>query len=166
MILLLPQKDFSFLFFFEQLLWQNCYQLLPSITKLSEHRRTELPVFWRQRIGVIWLNTPQQCRFTVCLWPWNDQKKNQYPRRLRHWFMKIEPLVLTLRTNNKSQLNPNCPVVVRIQPHCVNSCLVSERCWVCRWAGRQASWRLRFSFVDCYRQRVDTCQERRDHQSE
>lgn len=58
--------------------------------------------------------------------------------------------------------------VVRIQAHCVNSCLASgiQWSWVCRWAGRQTSWRLGFSFVDCYRQRVDTCQERGDHQSE
>lgn len=33
-------------------------------------------------------------------------------------------------------------------------------------AGRGGRSRQRLSFVDCYRQRMDTCQERADHQSE
>lgn len=39
--------------------------------------------------------------------PTKKKKKSQYPHRVCHWFMKIKPLVLTLKANSRSQLSPS-----------------------------------------------------------
>lgn len=155
----------------------NCYsiinvpfQCLDMIFQLNHHchlcQSTTAPWFWLERKDMISYDAQQQRRCTVDLWPWNHQELvSILCSPLMH---ENETLSLNTESQQQKSTESKQPIVVRLQPNRLNSCLLSgiHWCWVCRWAGRWASWRLWFWFVDCYRQRVDTCQERGDHQTE
>lgn len=79
-----------------------------SITKLSEHYGTGCPPFEEKEKE--WFEWRYNSNGGALCSSDQEITKNLYPHCVCHWFMKIKPLVLTLKAN-KSQLSPNCPLL-------------------------------------------------------
>lgn len=110
MILLLLLKDISFLFgavFVAELLPTAPLLLLNYYSSVAQSTL----LLKTQKRGDLIERATAMC--SLRLWPWNDQKSVCKPRvqLIYEIIKKKKLLVLTLRANNKSQLNANCPLL-------------------------------------------------------
>lgn len=124
MILLLLLKDISFLFgavFVAELLPTAPLLLLNYYSSVAQSTL----LLKTQKRGDLIERATAMC--SLRLWPWNDQKSVCKPRVQLIYEIIKKKKAPGLNTESKQQKSTErkLPVVVRIQPHCVNSCLVS-----------------------------------------